>query len=128
MIFFKNQICKFEMRNVFSEIKHSQNGYFTLTAQRSETDTKKSNFSLNEKKNRLSSREMLSLTTQKIYPCFHNCTNTQKCVLQVSFFSCGFITYCQNSKSTGKETGITHFVQYGTMYIPYARHHKPLSI
>ena len=38
------------MQNAFSEIKHSQNSYFTLTAQRSEKDTKNSNFAQNEKK------------------------------------------------------------------------------
>ena len=40
------------MQNAFSEIKHSQNSYFTLTAQRSEKDTKNSNFAQNEKKKR----------------------------------------------------------------------------
>ena len=38
------------MQNAFSEIKHSQNSYFTLTAQSSEKDTKNSNFAQNEKK------------------------------------------------------------------------------
>ena len=56
------------MQNAFSEIKHSQNSYFTLTAQSSEKDTKNSNFAQNEKKIVIASMTNLPSHSAGMYP------------------------------------------------------------